>query len=117
MDVCPDAANAEQEDNDQDGRGDDCDHDDDNDGAPDTLDNCPLNANPLKGDANGDAVGNACDALVDGITIRGALTSQRSLAQTRLKHGFITAVAKRHRASPPRATLSSKTRFVNLAAL
>lgn len=46
----------------------DCvDIDDDNDGVADNIDNCPLNANPDQADADGDGIGNTCDAnLNDG---------------------------------------------------
>lgn len=36
-------------------------HDLDNDGVPDSVDNCPCNANPDQADFDGDGVGNVCD--------------------------------------------------------
>ncbi len=72
-DVCPDAQDAGQEDNDGDGQGDVCEVDDDNDGAPDATDNCALRHNPTQSDADGDGVGNACDEAVRGWGVVGEL--------------------------------------------
>jgi beta-glucanase (GH16 family) len=38
-----------------------CAPDADDDGVPDSTDNCPINANPLQENNDGDAEGNACD--------------------------------------------------------
>jgi len=46
LDNCPENANPNQEDIDNDDIGDVCDDDNDNDGILDDLDNCPLIANP-----------------------------------------------------------------------
>lgn len=73
QDSCPSDENADQEDNDLDGRGDACDDDDDNDAVPDEVDNCPRVANPVQGDADADGQGNACDDDVAGIRVRGVL--------------------------------------------
>ncbi len=73
VDLCPELADAEQEDNDTDGQGDLCDLDDDNDAVPDTLDSCPFAFNLLQRDANADGVGNVCDAQVGGTTLTGAV--------------------------------------------
>ena len=62
-DNCPLTPNANQADNDQDGKGDVCDNDDDNDGVLDTVDNCPLNANSDQADRDRDGKGDVCDTL------------------------------------------------------
>jgi len=40
--------------------------DTDNDGVPDTLDNCPLIANPLQRDSDNDGIGDLCDTAPGG---------------------------------------------------
>jgi gliding motility-associated-like protein len=61
LDNCPLTSNANQTDNDQDGKGDVCDSDDDNDGVLDTNDNCPLTTNPGQEDRDRDGKGDVCD--------------------------------------------------------
>jgi gliding motility-associated-like protein len=61
LDNCPLTSNANQADNDQDGKGDVCDSDDDNDGVLDTNDNCPLTTNPGQEDRDRDGKGDVCD--------------------------------------------------------
>ena len=61
MDNCPEVANQDQTDTDNDGLGDACDDDDDNDGDLDGDDNCPLTPNPGQEDNDGDGIGDACD--------------------------------------------------------
>jgi len=55
-DNCPDAANVDQLDTDNDDIGNVCDVDDDNDGDDDGSDNCPLMANPDQLDTDMDGV-------------------------------------------------------------
>jgi choice-of-anchor B domain-containing protein len=59
-DNCPETANKDQLDTDNDGKGDLCDDDDDNDGIIDINDNCSLIANPNQEDSNNDGIGDAC---------------------------------------------------------
>jgi hypothetical protein len=61
LDNCPDAANADQADLDNDGKGDACDDDDDDDGKDDAEDNCPLAGNDDQADQDSDGVGDICD--------------------------------------------------------
>jgi len=62
-DNCPLTPNANQADNDQDGKGDICDNDDDNDGVLDTVDNCPISSNSDQADRDRDGKGDVCDTI------------------------------------------------------
>ncbi len=61
-DNCPDVANADQANGDNDSEGDACDDDDDNDTVADDDDNCPEDANTDQADGDSDGLGDACDA-------------------------------------------------------
>jgi len=65
IDNCPDDANPDQADNDDDDIGDVCDPDDDNDGVLDVNDNCVLIANDGQEDADSDGIGNVCELDVN----------------------------------------------------
>lgn len=69
IDNCPNDANADQADVDNDGRGDACDNindlDVDGDGFNNDVDNCPTIANPDQANSDGDAAGDACDSTND----------------------------------------------------
>jgi len=60
-DNCPQVANHDQRNSDNDAQGDACDPDDDNDGVLDGSDNCPAAANPSQTNSDGDSYGDACD--------------------------------------------------------
>ncbi len=73
-DNCPDTANADQANGDQDLYGDACDNcptarndgqvDGDGDGVGDACDNCVFTANPAQNDWDGNGIGDACDIRV-----------------------------------------------------
>jgi len=61
IDNCPEIANEDQLDSDNDNVGDACDLDVDGDGVPQDLDNCPYDLNPEQLDIDTDQIGDACD--------------------------------------------------------
>lgn len=61
LDNCPNIANDDQADMDDDGVGDVCDGDVDGDDVGNDDDNCPLDANEDQTDTDNDGVGNVCD--------------------------------------------------------
>jgi parallel beta-helix repeat protein len=69
LDNCPDDANEDQLDSDNDRAGDVCDafpFDFDNDSIDDEEDNCPFTPNPDQADADGDGVGDVCERRSSG---------------------------------------------------
>ncbi|MGG6229660.1 thrombospondin type 3 repeat-containing protein [Tenacibaculum sp. SDUM215027] len=67
VDNCPNTANPDQADTDNNGIGDVC-QDTDGDGILDINDNCPTTANPDQADADGNKIGDACqDTDGDGV--------------------------------------------------
>ena len=65
-DNCPNVANADQLNTDNDSFGDACDQDDDNDGVNDPIDNCPLIANADQQDLDDNDIGDACqDEIIE----------------------------------------------------
>ncbi|MCI5144018.1 MAG: hypothetical protein D3923_00485 [Candidatus Electrothrix sp. AR3] len=65
VDNCPETANQNQEDLDQDGYGDVCDEDIDGDEITNDEDNCPLSANENQADFDSDGKGDVCDDYID----------------------------------------------------
>ena len=65
VDNCPEVANEDQADTDDDGVGNACNDEDDTDGDEyaNLLDNCPDDANPGQEDTDGDGIGDACDPI------------------------------------------------------
>lgn len=61
-DNCPEVANPDQADRDDDSIGDACDADRDGDGVANDVDNCPDAFNADQADYDGDGIGDACDA-------------------------------------------------------
>jgi len=62
IDNCPNNANENQADNDQNGIGDVCDPDIDGDGIANESDNCPNTSNPDQLDFDSNDVGDVCDS-------------------------------------------------------
>ena len=69
QDNCPDDANPDQLDTDQDGQGDACDSDKDNDSVVNGQDNCELIPNTNQTNSDNDPFGDACDDDDDNDTV------------------------------------------------
>ena len=67
-DNCPNVANTDQSDIDNDGLGDVCDDDIDGDGIINANDNCPETPNPDQSDFNNNGIGDVCDIECDNQT-------------------------------------------------
>jgi hypothetical protein len=65
-DNCPNTANSNQLNQDDDYQGDLCDQDSDNDLVTNGVDNCPLMANNDQKDLDSDLLGDVCDTDIDG---------------------------------------------------
>jgi hypothetical protein len=65
LDNCPETANANQEDLDDDGIGNACESDIDGDGIVDDEDRCPFIASVNNADTDGDGFGDVCDSDID----------------------------------------------------
>jgi hypothetical protein len=65
-DNCPEVANADQSDLDEDGIGDVCDIDIDGDNIENDVDNCPEVSNSSQSNLDSDVFGDACDDDIDG---------------------------------------------------
>lgn len=65
IDNCPETANTDQADSDNDGIGDLCDEDIDGDGILNEDDNCPTVSNPDQDDMDADGIGDVCDTIDD----------------------------------------------------
>ena len=86
-DNCPDDANPDQLDQDDDGLGNACDNDLDGDGITNGADNCPDLSNADQADLDGDGAGDACDNDVDGDGVGDATDNCPLLANTDQANG------------------------------
>ncbi len=80
QDNCPDIANSDQLNNDNDDQGDVCDEDDDNDGLTDLFE-VSINTDPFKLDTDGDLVSDFTEVNYDGLPGYNPLTDMNPLSQ------------------------------------
>ena len=79
LDNCPNIANADQLNNDNDSQGDACDNDDDNDGLTDAFE-LSINTNPFLVDTDGDSVSDYDEVNFDGLPDYNASTDMNPLS-------------------------------------
>jgi hypothetical protein len=108
IDNCPEDANDDQLDSDEDGQGDACDPDIDDDGIPNEDDNCPEKSNPLQKDSDEDGIGDECDPKQDCSCRLPGAYARSNVGQALMGLGLLALVCGRLRR--PRATGSGARR-------
>lgn len=91
QDNCPDIANNDQLNNDNDAQGDICDDDDDNDGLFDTFE-VGIGTNPFLYDTDGDSVNDFDEVNFDGLPAYDPLTDMNPLSQNTDNDAYLDGV-------------------------